>query len=76
MSVLTVDHQLRKESSEESIWLNKILKRIKIKHYILKWNGKKPKSNVMETARLKRYELMTDKCLKLNIKYLFFAVNE
>ena len=73
MSVLTVDHQLRKESSEESIWLNKILKRIKIKHYILKWNGKKPKSNVMETARLKRYELMTDKCLKLNIKHLLTA---
>ncbi len=73
MSVLTVDHQLRKESSEESIWLNKILKRIKIKHYILKWNGKKPKSNVMETARLKRYELMTNKCLKLNIKHLLTA---
>ena len=73
MSVLTVDHQLRKESSEESIWLNKILKRIKIKHYILKWNGKKPKSNVMETARLKRYELMTNKCIKLNIKHLLTA---
>ena len=25
MSVLTVDHQLRKDSSEEAIWLNKIL---------------------------------------------------
>ena len=73
MSVLTVDHQLRKESSEEAIWLNKILKRKKIKHYILKWNGKKPKSNVMEAARLKRYELMTDRCLKLNIKYLLTA---
>jgi len=73
ISVLTVDHQLRKESSEESIWLNKILKRMKIKHYILKWNGNKPKSNVMEAARLKRYGLMTDKCLKLNIKYLLTA---
>ena len=73
MSVLTVDHQLRKESSDEAIWLNRILKRKKIKHYILKWNGKKPKSNVMEAARLKRYELMTDKCLKLNIRYLLTA---
>ena len=73
MLVLTVDHKLRKESSAEAIWLNKILKRMKIKHYILKWNGKKPKSNIMEAARLKRYELMTDKCLKLNIKFLLTA---
>ena len=73
ISVLTVDHQLRRESSKEAIWLNKILKKMNIKHYILKWNGKKPKSNVMETARLKRYDLMIDKCLKLNIKYLLTA---
>ena len=53
MSVLTVDHRLRKESSEEAIWLNKVLKKMKIKHYILRWNGKKPKSNIMEEARLR-----------------------
>tara|TARA_X000000368_G_scaffold304433_1_gene242769 strand:+ start:3118 stop:4419 length:1302 start_codon:yes stop_codon:yes gene_type:complete len=73
MSVLTVDHRLRKESSEEAIWLNKVLKKMKIKHYILRWNGKKPKSNIMEEARLKRYDLMTNKCLKIKVKYLLTA---
>ena len=58
MSVLTVDHQLRKESSQEAIWLNKLLKKMKIKHHILKWSGKKPSSNIMEAARLKRLSLI------------------
>ena len=70
MSVLTVDHQLRKESSQEAIWLNKLLKKMKIKHHILKWSGKKPSSNIMEAARLKRYELMTNRCIKQNVKFL------
>ena len=73
MSVLTVNHHLRKESSEEAIWLNKVLKKMRIKHYILNWNGKKPESNIMEAARIKRYELMTKKCLKLNVQYLLTA---
>ena len=73
MSVLTVDHQLRKESSQEAIWLNKVLRKMKIKHHILKWSGKKPVSNIMEAARLKRYELMTNRCIRQNIKFLLTA---
>ena len=73
MTVLTVDHGLRKESVEEAIWLGKILKKMKIKHYILRWNGKKPSSNIMDAARSKRYELMTNKCHKMKVNYLLTA---
>lgn len=73
MSVLTVDHGLRKESSEEAIWLGKVLKKMKIKHFVLKWNGKKPTSNIMDAARSKRYDLMLDKCHKLKVNYLLTA---
>ncbi len=73
MSVLTVDHRLRRDSCEEAIWLNKVLKKMNIRHYILRWNGKKPESNILGAARLKRYELMTNRCIKYNIKYLLVA---
>ena len=52
---------------------NKVLKKMNIRHYILRWNGKKPESNILGAARLKRYELMTNRCIKYNIKYLLVA---
>ena len=72
-SVISIDHKLRKSSNYEVIWLAVLLKKLKIKHYILKWNGIKPISNIMEISRNKRYELLTKKCKQQKIRYLLTA---
>tara|TARA_Y100000590_G_scaffold300056_1_gene338278 strand:- start:964 stop:2034 length:1071 start_codon:yes stop_codon:yes gene_type:complete len=71
--VLIVDHKLRKESSKEALKVSRILKKRKIQSKILRWKGKIPKSNIQKSARDIRYSLMSNYCLKKNIKYLITA---
>jgi len=71
--VLIVDHNLRKESSQEALKVKKILLKKKIYSKILKWKGKIPKSNIQKNARDMRYSLISNYCLKKNIKYLITA---
>ena len=62
-----VDHNLRKESSEEANTLKSYLKNFNIDCKILTWKGKKPSSNIQSTARNKRYSLISSHSLKNNI---------
>ena len=71
--VLIVDHNLRKESHKESLKVRKILKERGIHSRILRWKGKTPKKNIQKNARDLRYLLISDYCLKKNIKYLITA---
>ena len=71
--VLIVNHKLRKESQNEALKVNKILKKIGIQSRILNWTGKVPKSNIQKNARDMRYSLLSDFCIKNNIKYLITA---
>ena len=71
--VLIVDHNLRKESHKEALKVQEILKKRKIKSTILRWKGKIPKSNIQKNARDSRYLLISNYCLKKNIKYLVTA---
>jgi len=73
---LIVDHKLRKESSKESLKVKRILKSKKISAKILNWKGKIPKSNIQKMARNIRYSLLSNYCLKENIKYLITAHHE
>ena len=50
-----VNHQLRKNSSEESLIVKNMIKKIHIDCKILTWNGKKPLNNIQSKARDKRY---------------------
>ena len=68
-----VDHKLRKESSVEAKQLNFLLKRFDINCKILKWIGKKPKSNIQSIARIKRYNLIYKECLKDKNNFIFIA---
>ena len=63
-----VDHRLRENSSKEAKLVKKLLKKLSIRLSILKWNGKKPKSNIQSVARAKRYALLKRQCqiLKIN----------
>ena len=64
----TVDHKLRKESTSEARYVQKLLKNYSINLNILTWNGVKPKKNIQSVARDKRYELIINKAKKYKIK--------
>ena len=69
----TLDHQLRKESSEETKFVKKIMKKQNIEHHSLLWSEKKPKTKIQETARIMRYNLFNDACIKHDCKYVFLG---
>ena len=68
-----VDHKLRKESSIEAKKLKYLLKKFNINCKILKWNGKKPKTNIQSLARTKRYNLIMEECKKDRTNFIFVA---
>ena len=71
--VLIVDHNLRRNSHKEALKVKEILKKSKIQSKILRWKGKIPKSNIQKNARDIRYLLISNYCLKQNIKHLTTA---
>ena len=71
--VLIVDHKLRKESKKEANKVKRLLGKKFIQSKILNWRGKIPKSNIQRNARNMRYSLISNYCLKKNIKYLTTA---
>jgi len=73
LHALTVDHDLRVESSIEAKLVAKILKPFGLTHKILKWEGKKPTTKIQEAARNARYALMTEYCLTHKINFLCVA---
>ena len=68
-----VDHKLRTGSTNEAKLVKKTLKRHFIKAEILTWKGKKPSKNVQSRARKKRYDLLFDKCKRLNINNILLG---
>ena len=73
VTVIVVDHGLRKESKNEAKLVYKNAKILGFKVKILRWIGEKPKTRIQETARKTRYKLMTSWCKKKGIKKLFLA---
>ena len=65
-----IDHGLRNNSKSEALIVKKKLKLLNINLKILKWKGKKPKSNVQSKARKFRYNLISEKLIKNNGIYL------
>ena len=62
-----VDHGIRDNSYKEAIFVKNLLKSKKFDLKILKWEGKKPTSNLQNLARKERYKLIFKECTKLNI---------
>ena len=67
-----VDHKIRKNSSKEALWVQKLLKSRSIKLKIIK-NRQKINNNVQAEARKVRYELLSNFCLKNKIKFILTA---
>ncbi len=68
-----VNHGLRKDSTKEAYLVKKQLGSKKINVKILKWLGKKPKSNIQNLARKKRYGLLFNECKKNKINTILTA---
>jgi tRNA(Ile)-lysidine synthase len=73
LTVISIDHGIRKESSKEIVWLKKIAKKNKINFYSTKLKKKINGSNTLSKARTLRYEALSKYCNKKKIKFLFTA---
>jgi tRNA(Ile)-lysidine synthase len=70
---VTVDHRLRPESDAEIHQLHGWLTARGIRHEILVWSGKKPKSGIQEAARTARYSLLAEWCRRHGCPHLLTA---
>ncbi len=70
---LTVDHQLRPESSEEAEYVHQLMNKYGIEHHILVWDGEKPQTGIEEAARIARYRLLAEWCHQHQISCLCIA---
>ncbi|MBU6339653.1 MAG: tRNA lysidine(34) synthetase TilS [Rickettsiales bacterium] len=71
---ITVDHKMRKSSSDEALVLSKILQKQKISHQILAIDDKKiPNKNIESNLRELRYGLLHSFCKKNKITHLFLG---
>ena len=68
-----IDHKLRKESTQEAKFIQKLLKKNLISSEILTWKGIKPLKNIQSVARINRYELLFKKIDKLKIKHILLG---
>ena len=68
----TVDHQLRKKSSQEAEDVKNLMEELCIKHITLKWQNSKPSTKILELARIARYNLLAESSNinKINIMML------
>ena len=73
VTILVVDHSLRKDSANEAKMVFSNAKNLGFKCKILKWRGDKPLAGIQEAARIARYNLMASWCEKNNIDTLFLA---
>jgi tRNA(Ile)-lysidine synthase len=67
---LTIDHDLRSDSQDEAIKVQKLCNILGIEHHILKWQHEVIQSGIEKKARDARYKLMTDFCIEHNISCL------
>ncbi len=72
---LTVDHNLRSESSSEAVSVGKNLGALGIKHKVLTWEGDKPCTHIQELAREARYKLLMKECKAQGYNFLAVAHN-
>ena len=73
LTVLSIDHGIRAESSKEIVWLKKVAKKNKINFYSTKLKKKINSSNTLSKARTLRCEALSKYCNKKKIKFLLTA---
>lgn len=76
LTCLTVNHNLRPEAKSEALYVAQILKKYRIEHHTLIWEGTKNLSNLQNQAREARRNLLTEWCKTNKYSYLFLAHNQ
>lgn len=74
--VISVDHNLRQQSKQETNYIQNISNSLNRKHYSLSFDHQNNFSNLQERAREGRYDLMTNLCVELDILVLLTAHHE
>ena len=74
--VISVDHNLREQSKQETNYIENTSNSLSRKHYSLSFDHQNNFSNLQERAREGRYNLMTNLCLELDILVLLTAHHE
>ena len=69
-TTLIINHNLRKESTNEAKKIKSLLLKKNISSKILIWKGTIPKTGIQHKAREIRYNLLLKECYKLKINYL------
>lgn len=70
LTAITVDHQIRPDSSNEAAQLHQWLSALEIHHEILTWHHSPLKSHIQESARDARYNLLIKYCKQHHIQHL------
>ncbi len=70
---ILIDHKLRSNSTDEANFVKNLLRTYSMELVILKWQGKKPKTNIQSKARKKRYELLFKEAKKNKIQNILLA---
>ncbi len=55
---VTIDHGLRADAAREARAVERLARRLGVRHRTLRWRGTKPKTGLQEAARLARYRLL------------------
>ncbi|GAA5251769.1 tRNA lysidine(34) synthetase TilS [Candidatus Rickettsia kedanie] len=76
LSVISVDHNLREQSKQETYYIQNISNSLNRKHYSLSFDHQNNFANLQERAREGRYDLMTNLCLEFDILVLLTAHHE
>tara|TARA_B100000686_G_scaffold327034_1_gene385510 strand:+ start:6278 stop:7567 length:1290 start_codon:yes stop_codon:yes gene_type:complete len=69
----TVDHQLRPESKEEAKHVKTLMKKLSIEHKTLLWEKPHHKNNILELARIARYNIINQACNKYKVNLLMLG---
>ncbi|WP_246317367.1 tRNA lysidine(34) synthetase TilS [Hyphomicrobium methylovorum] len=67
ISVATVDHRLRAESTAEAVFVGRVAAELQLDHTILMWLSEKPLAGVPDAARRARYRLLEEHANALGI---------
>ncbi len=74
LTILTVDHNLRENAKKDALFVKNKAQMLNHECIILSWNNYSNNySNIQNKAREGRYNLMTEICNKLGIKFLLTA---
>lgn len=73
ISVATVDHRLRPQSRVEAQAVAQMCAAYSVRHRVLVWQGKKPKTGVPAAARQARYRLLGEEAKRLGFAQILTA---